>query len=58
VRSSFEQAHFFHIVVLLMPSRPLSFSATQMLRDCCAVVAARRQIQNRDREPIAENVSG
>jgi hypothetical protein len=36
VRSSFEQAHFFHTVVSLMPSHPISFfndaNAAKLLR--------------------------
>jgi hypothetical protein len=34
---------FFHIMVLLMPFRPIRFSPDLMLQDCCAVMAARRQ---------------
>jgi hypothetical protein len=33
-------AHFFHIVVSLMPSRPLRPLLPLMLHDCCAVTAA------------------
>jgi hypothetical protein len=57
VRSSFEQAHFFHTVVSLMPSHPISFSSLPMLHDCCAVMALLREIQNRDGNSISRNVS-
>jgi hypothetical protein len=57
VRSSFEQAHFFHTAVSLMPSHPISFSTMPMLQNCCAVMALLREIQNRDRNSISQNVS-
>jgi hypothetical protein len=57
VRSSFEQAHFFHTVVSLMPSHPINFSKAPMLQDCCAAMALLREIQNGTRRPIARNVS-
>jgi hypothetical protein len=57
VRSSFEQAHFFHIVVSLMPSHPISFSTMPMLQNCYAVMALLREIQNRDGNSISRNVS-
>jgi hypothetical protein len=57
MRSSFEQAHFFHTVVSLMPSHPISFSTMPMLHDCCAVMALPREIQDLDGSPISRNVS-
>jgi hypothetical protein len=57
VRSSFQQAHFFHTVVLLMPSHPSSFSTTPMLQNCCAVMGVAAEIQNRDGDSISRNVS-
>jgi hypothetical protein len=45
VRSSFEQAHFFHTVVSPMPFHPIRFFPTSMLQDCCAVMAAGGEIQ-------------
>jgi hypothetical protein len=46
VRSSFEQAHFFHTAVSLMPSHPINLSTTPMLQNCCAVMAMLREIQS------------
>jgi hypothetical protein len=40
-----ERADFFHIAVLLMPSHPLRLSTMPMLQNCCAVMAAREEIQ-------------
>jgi hypothetical protein len=57
VRSSFEQAHFFHTVVSLMPSHPISFSTVPMLQDYCAVMALLQKIQNRDGNSISRNMS-
>jgi hypothetical protein len=45
LRSSLEQALFFHIMVLLMPSRSIRFLLMQMLQKCCAVMAARRNFE-------------
>jgi hypothetical protein len=56
VRSSFEQAHFFHIVVSLMPSHPIRFLALLLLQNCCAVMAMLREIQNGNGESVVRNV--
>jgi len=40
-----EQAYFFHIMVLLMPSRPIRFLPDPMLQNYCAVMAARGEIR-------------
>jgi hypothetical protein len=45
LRSSLEQAYFFHTVVLLMPSDPIRFSFELMLQNCCAVMAKRRELE-------------
>jgi hypothetical protein len=53
LRGSFEQAYFFHITVLLMPSRPIKYPLLSMLRECCAVMAARRERWSRLPHSIA-----
>jgi hypothetical protein len=58
LRSSFEQAHFFHIVVSLMPSHPIRFLPLSLLQNCCAVMASLRESQNGDSRLLARNVSG
>jgi hypothetical protein len=35
-----EQAYFFHILVLLMPFRPIKRLSMLMLQNCCAVMAS------------------
>jgi hypothetical protein len=57
VRSSFEQAHFFHIVVSLMPSHPIRFLPFSLLQNCCAAMAMLRESQNGDGRLLARNVS-
>jgi len=57
VRSSFEQARFFHTAVSLMPSHPISFSTMPMLHHCCPVMALLRDIQDCDAS-IGQSVSG
>jgi hypothetical protein len=52
-----QRAHFFHIVVLLMPSHPLKLSTMPMLQNCCAVMALLREIQSGARNAIEWNVS-
>jgi hypothetical protein len=52
-----EHAHFFHTVVSLMTSHPITFSTMPMLQDCCAVMASVREIQDRDDESIGQSVS-
>src|SRR5437879_12476042 len=44
VRSSQGNAHFFHTMVLLMPSRPITCSPWLLLQDCCAVMATRWEL--------------
>jgi hypothetical protein len=46
LRSSLQQAYFFHITVLLMPSGRISFHQMLMLQNCCAVMAARRNFES------------
>src|SRR6266566_2613276 len=50
--------HFFHIVVLLMPSRPTRLLSPSMLHNCCVVMAAGRELKGRCQHPITRNVSG
>jgi hypothetical protein len=40
-----EDTHFLHTAVLLMPSRPIRFSPLLLLHHCCAVMAARSELQ-------------
>jgi hypothetical protein len=58
LRSSFEQAHFFHIVVSLMPSHSIRFLPLLLLQNCCAVMAMLREIENGNGDPVARNASG
>src|ERR1700716_540415 len=51
--------HFFHTVVLLMPSRPTRLLSLLMLQDCCAVMAARWELRRNVRHSsTVRNVSG
>ena len=47
LRSSLEQAYFFHITVLLMPSRPVRSHSLSMRDKCCGAMASRRQLRSR-----------
>jgi hypothetical protein len=53
-----EDAHFFHVMVLLMPSHRITFLPMLMLHDCCAVMAARWQLRTNADHSIARNLSG
>jgi hypothetical protein len=54
-----KNAHFFHTMVLLMPSGPIRFSLWLMLQDCCAVMAMRGELQKRSiHHSVTRNVSG
>jgi hypothetical protein len=51
------QAHFFHTVVLLMPSGPIRFLPMLMLQNCCAVMAVMRELQVRSLHVIVRDLS-
>jgi hypothetical protein len=53
LRSSPRVTHFFHIMVLLMPSRPIRFLLLSMREECCAVMASPRQLHSRLYHSIA-----
>jgi hypothetical protein len=57
LRSSFEQAHFFHTLVSLVPSHPIRLLPFSLLQNCCAVMAMLGEIQDGNAEPVARNVS-
>jgi hypothetical protein len=58
VRSSPQDAHFFHTKVFLMPSRPIRLLPLLMLQDFCAVLAARWELRKSTRRSVAGNTSG
>jgi hypothetical protein len=51
-----EQAHFFHVAVLLMPSHPPTLSTMPMLQNYCAVMALLWEIHSGGRNAIEWNV--
>jgi hypothetical protein len=53
-----EDTQFFHIMVLLMPSRPLSVLSASLPIDCCVVMAAGREPINRLQHSFGASVSG
>src|SRR5260370_5591548 len=53
-----EYAHFFHTMVLLMPSHPIRFPQCLMLHDCCAVMATRWELRRSAHRSSISNVSG
>jgi hypothetical protein len=54
----FEDTQFFHIVVLLMPSRLLTVLSASLPTDCCIVMAAGREPRSRLRHSMVVNRSG